>query len=96
MINAIQSDRDIESLGSPQQTQSMGGTFKSLMEDHLAKTNEYVNKSDDLAARFIKGEDVEIHEMMIATQKASLALELTSEIRNKAIEAYRELSRMQM
>ena len=44
--------------------------------------------------KLINGENVELHEVMIAAQKASITLNATIEIRNKVIEAYQEIMRM--
>ncbi len=44
---------------------------------------------------FASGETQNVHELMISMQKASLAVNLTSAVRNKVLEAYRELSKLQ-
>jgi flagellar hook-basal body complex protein FliE len=43
---------------------------------------------------FINGEDIQLHEVMIAGEQARTNLELLMEIRNKAVDMYKELSRM--
>jgi len=42
------------------------------------------------------GENVELHDVMIASQKASITLQATMEVRNKVVEAYQEIMRMQV
>jgi flagellar hook-basal body complex protein FliE len=49
-----------------------------------------------MAEKLARGENVELHEVMIASQKASITLAATMEIRNKVIEAYQEVMRMQI
>jgi len=44
---------------------------------------------------FASGETQNVHELMITLQKAGLAVSMTSAVRNKVMEAYRELSRIQ-
>jgi flagellar hook-basal body complex protein FliE len=44
----------------------------------------------------MSGEQVEIHQMLIAMEKAELTLRETMEIRNKVIEAYKQVSNMQI
>jgi len=44
----------------------------------------------------ITGEEIELHQVMLAAQKAELALELTLTVRNKVVEAYQEIMRMQV
>jgi flagellar hook-basal body complex protein FliE len=42
------------------------------------------------------GQNVELHELMISMERAGLAMELTLQVRNKLLEAYQEISRMQV
>jgi flagellar hook-basal body complex protein FliE len=44
----------------------------------------------------LAGEDISVHEVMIAAEKAKLSLDLAIQVRNKAIEAYQEIMRMQI
>ncbi len=43
---------------------------------------------------FVEGKDVELHEVMIAGEKAKTSLELLMQIRNKTVDMYKELTRM--
>ncbi|KPC99909.1 Flagellar hook-basal body complex protein FliE [Geobacillus sp. BCO2] len=56
--------------------------------------NEAQIQADALTEKLVRGENVQLHDVMIAAQKASITLQLTLEIRNKAIEAYQEMMRM--
>ncbi|MGB3261796.1 flagellar hook-basal body complex protein FliE, partial [Paenisporosarcina sp.] len=51
---------------------------------------------DKLTNQLVTGEVKDIHEVMIASQKASLSLQLTVQVRNKVVEAYQEVMRMQL
>ena len=53
-------------------------------------------QSDTLTEKLALGQEVDLHEVMIASQKASVTMQLTLEIRNKAVEAYQEMMRMQV
>ena len=59
-----------------------------------ADVNKAQMDSKDSAQSFINGEGIEIHEVMIAGEKAKTSLELLMEIRNKTVDMYRELTRM--
>ncbi|KUO52774.1 MAG: flagellar hook-basal body protein FliE [Desulfitibacter sp. BRH_c19] len=72
------------------------GSFASFLKENLNKTNELQIEADVLTQRMAVGDDVELHEVMIATEKAELAMQLTLQIRNKLIEAYQEISKMQI
>ena len=53
-------------------------------------------QSDGLAESFAAGEDVEIHDVMIAMQETQIAFDLATQVRNKAVEAYQEILRLQL
>ncbi len=69
--------------------------FDNLVGDFFNQVNQQQFSSHNLAERFVKGEDVELHEVMIAGEKAKTSLDLLVEIRNKTIDMYRELTRLQ-
>lgn len=50
--------------------------------------------SDDLTTKLVNGDDVELHSVMIASQKASITMQATLEVRNKVVEAFQEMMRM--
>jgi len=56
-----------------------------------------LQKDADIAARqLVTGEAPNVHQVMLAVEKASLTLSLVVEVRNKVLEAYREVMRMQV
>jgi len=59
-------------------------------------TNDKMLKSDATATSFIKGEDVNIDEVMIKGQEASLSLQFLTQTRDKLLEGYNQLSRLQL
>ncbi len=69
--------------------------FENVFVDLIKNVNSAQNTSNRMTEDFINGEDIELHEVMIAGQKAKTSLELLTEIRNKAIDMYKELTRMQ-
>ena len=71
-------------------------SFKSLLADALSEVNNLQQQSDASGVKLASGEPVAIDEVMLAMQKADLALQLTQQIRNKLVEAYQEVSRMQI
>lgn len=68
--------------------------FASTLKEAIAKVNDQQIQSDTMTEKLINGGDVELHEVMIASQKASVTLNATMEVRNKVIEAYQEIMRM--
>ena len=69
-------------------------SFAATLKDAIASVNDKQIQSDALTNKLINGGDVDLHEVMIAAQKASVTLNATIEIRNKAVEAYQEMMRM--
>jgi flagellar hook-basal body complex protein FliE len=52
--------------------------------------------SDTTTENFLKGEDTSIHEVMIAMSKADVSFRLMAQVGRKVLEAYQEISRMQV
>lgn len=68
--------------------------FAATLKDAIAQVNAQQIQSDTLTNKLINGGDVDLHEVMIASQKASITLNATMEVRNKVVEAYQEIMRM--
>lgn len=73
---------------------SSDGKFGNVLSDFVKQVNNDQNQSKQITSDFVEGKDVEIHEVMVAGEKASTSLDLLIEIRNKAVDMYKELSRM--
>ena len=58
--------------------------------------NELQKQADKLSNDFATGKISNIHEVIIAAEKASLSLKLTTEVRNRIVESFREIMRMQI
>lgn len=71
-------------------------SFSNKFKEKLDEINELQFISEEKQIGFIKGEDVDIHEVMFAGQEAKLSLQFAVEVRNKIIEAYQEINRMQL
>lgn len=69
-------------------------TFANSLKDAIAKVNDQQIQSDTMTEKLINGGNVDLHEVMISSQKASITLNATMEVRNKVIEAYQEIMRM--
>lgn len=70
--------------------------FDEILKESLKKVNSDLLKSENLSRDFALGKDVELHQVVLASEQASLALQLTIQIRTKIIEAYQEIMRMQL
>lgn len=71
-------------------------SFDDILKESLQKVNTNLLKSEKLTGEFALGKDVELHQVVLAGEQASLALQLTIQIRTKIVEAYQEIMRMQL
>lgn len=71
-------------------------SFSTYLKESLQKVNDAQIYSDKMTEKLALGEAVDLHEVMIAAQKASITMQATIEVRNKVIEAYQEVMRMQV
>lgn len=69
--------------------------FSSVLKDSLGKVNSMQQERSKMVMAFASGESQNVHELMISMQKAGLAMNMTAAVRNKAMEAYKELTRIQ-
>lgn len=70
--------------------------FGNYLTDAIKQVNDLQVKSDQTTTAFAEGKPVDLHQVMIDGQKASISLQAAMEIRNKAVEAYQEIMRMQV
>ncbi len=64
--------------------------------DALQQVSGLTQQADGLATGIATGELTDLHQFTTAAAKASLAVELTASVRNRAVEAYQEIMRMQV
>ena len=68
--------------------------FGKMLSEQLNKVNDLDTQADQAAKTFAVGGGIPLHQVMIAGEKASTALNLTMQIRNKLVAAYQEVSHM--
>ena len=71
-------------------------SFADIMSDSLSLLNETGTESDNATLNLITGNTNDLSTALIATEKAEIALNLTVAIRNKAVDAYKEIMNMQV
>lgn len=78
-------------------SEAVGNTnFGDFLQNAINKVNDKQIEAEGATQALITGEATDIHEVMLATEEARLSLELAVQIRNKIVDAYQELSRMQI
>lgn len=70
-------------------------SFADTIKESLGKVNDLQGSKDAMIKSFASGERQNVHELMISLQKAGMAMRMTSAVRNKVLEGYQELMKMQ-
>lgn len=71
-----------------------GPSFAQVLQNALDQVAQLQATADQEALRVATGQAQDLHTAMIAAEKATLALDLTVQVRNKVLEAYQEIMRM--
>ncbi|WP_461210790.1 flagellar hook-basal body complex protein FliE [Desulfocurvus sp. DL9XJH121] len=85
--------RSTRTMRSVEEQQHAKGGFSEVISDSLKRVNDLQTEKHQMIQEFASGENQNVHELMISLQKAGLAMKMTSAVRNKVMEAYKELSR---
>ena len=72
-----------------------GSPFAGMFQTMVQQTSDLDKKASQAVTGVLPGQGVEIHDAMIATQKADMAFELALQVRNKAVAAYQQMMGMQ-
>lgn len=70
--------------------------FSTWLNESIKNVNQAQIESQVATEKFVRGDNIQLHDVMITAQKASISLQTTVEVRNKVIEAYQEIMRMQV
>jgi|SRR5699024_532751 len=70
--------------------------FQDILKSAIENINDKQNTADKLTNELVNGNTDDLHNVMIAAQKASVTLETGVQIQKKAIDAYNEVMRMQI
>jgi len=76
--------------------QKTDGDFSSILKDSINEVNKLQKDGDKAMSDIATGSVKDLHQAAIAIDKAELSMKLMLEVRNKALNAYKELSRTQM
>jgi flagellar hook-basal body complex protein FliE len=81
---------------APLETEQSEGGFADKIKDLLDGVNAQVKHADAKVEAYISGADIPIHNVMIELSKAEMSMRLTSAVTSKVLEAYQEITRMQL
>jgi flagellar hook-basal body complex protein FliE len=70
--------------------------FGEVFREAVSRVESFRHEADASMNRFLSGQDEELHQVAVATQRAELAFELFLQVKNKVVQAYQEVMRMQL
>lgn len=96
-ISNVSSDYIKSALDASSETKdtSFDSVFQSML-GMVGETNDYQNAAESAEIQFALGESTNTHDLQIAQEKANVALQYTVAVRDKLLEAYKEIMNMQI
>jgi len=97
-MNGIKQISGMQPLPDAQKTRTekMGTGFAEALKHFAGEVNDELQKADGQMEEFAVGKRSDLHEVVLATEKADLSFKLLLQVRNKLLEAYQEIMRMQV
>ena len=84
------------SAGAPTARVDGDSNFGNAITGAIQSVSDAEREADQLAVAVASGQETSVSDLMIATSKATLSVELMAQVRNRAVEAYQEIMRMQV
>ena len=81
--------------GAQNSAGSQEGGFADALRDAIHQVDELQSASDQQVSSLLHGDQAEMHNVMIAIEKADVAFQLMMQVRNKIVNAYQQVSQMQ-
>ncbi len=101
-VDPITSINSVSKLTPPDGATNIGpvgqsfNNFGDVLANAIDSLSQKENSANQAIASLAAGEDIEIHQVMLAMQEANISFQLALEVRNKIIDAYQEVMRMQV
>jgi flagellar hook-basal body complex protein FliE len=98
MIGPIDTNLRLPELPRPKTLDkgSEGASFGEILKDAISTTNQLQKQSDLEIRKLMAGESEDLHATLIAVQQADLSFQMMMQVRNKLVQAYQEITRMQV
>jgi flagellar hook-basal body complex protein FliE len=82
--------------GAAPETSGIGNSFGDFLNKAVSDINQKQNAANQAVSELIAGNNVPLHQVIIAMEEASISFQLMVEVRNKLLESYQEFMRMQV
>jgi flagellar hook-basal body complex protein FliE len=73
-----------------------GPSFGDFLKSAVQNVNDLQNQSDQVIKQFLAGDGPDVHTMVLAANKADMSFQMMMQIRNKLVQAYQEIMRIQV
>ena len=77
------------------QTPGKGSGFVDVLRGAMDQVEQVQNQAESKVSALLEGNGMDVHSAMIAVEKADLSFQLMMQVRNKIVQAYQEIARMQ-
>ena len=93
--------QELQQLSSPEIPQPIGqtqpsGAFQNLLGNFVNEVSQKQAAAGDAVNGLLSGKNVSLHQAMISMEEASVSFQMMVEVRNKLLDSYQELMRMQI
>lgn len=95
-INGASGIRQIDPLISQPTTKPPAANFGNVLESVIDRVELSRTNAQESVQRFVKGEEDELHSTILSVQRAEMEFELALQVKNKVVQAYQEIMRMQI
>lgn len=95
LLSKMQSDAAVKKTGnSNENVGNVLNSFGDVLKSQMENINTLDAQANQAKETYAVGGDIELHNVMLAVEKADMALQLAMQVRNKMIGAYQEITRM--
>lgn len=95
-ITAISPFSELSSIDRSMSAGAPSKDFSALLTDGISRLNDATTSASEMLASFSVGNNVAPHDLVIAMEQAKLSMQLAVEIRNRLVDAYQEITRLQI
>ena len=98
IIGPLNPNLQVPEVRTPQKqgSEKAGPGFGEILKDAISTANELQKQSDQEIQKLMTGESPDLHTTVIAMQRADLSFQMMMQVRNKIVQAYQEIMRMQV
>ncbi len=83
-------------ISASKSSQDVTQSFEHTLDGFVNNVNDLQSKANDAIDKMASGQAADVHEVMIAMEKAKVSFDLLLQVRNKMLDAYKQIMQMQM